>query len=148
MMMNDSRIPYLKSIQETDLTDRQEFRSPQVIADTVRQIFDTDHLPEERVWLLAFDNRLQVIAIFEISHGTVNGSILTQTQVLQRALLCGAVSVAIVHNHPSGRTEPSDEDKSITKKIKRALSTCGINFIDHVIIGRDDYYSFHQNGMI
>lgn len=148
MMVNEKRIPYLEAIAETEATDDLEYTSPQAIADTIRTIYKVEKLPEERVWMISFDNHLHMTGIFEVSRGTVNYSAVSQTQLLQRALLAGAVSIAMVHNHPAGDVAPSKEDESITKTVAKASKICGINLIDHVIIGRDDYYSFHQNGMI
>lgn len=59
-----------------------------------------------------------------------------------RALLCGAVNIIIVHNHPSGSVRPSLEDVKVTKKIKDASKLIGLNFCDHIIIGQDGYFSF------
>lgn len=64
-----------------------------------------------------------------------------------KALLCGAVSIIVVHNHPSGDAAPSKEDINVTKRIKKAGEVIGIGLLDHIIIG-DGYYSFLENDLI
>lgn len=61
-----------------------------------------------------------------------------------RALLCGAVNIVIVHNHPSGSVRPSLEGVKVTKKIKDASKLIGLNFCDHIIIGQDGYFGFSK----
>jgi DNA repair protein RadC len=151
MMVNEKRLPYLEAIAETEATDDREYSTPEAIAETLRTIYRAEKLPEERVWMISFDNRLQMTGIFEISRGTVNYSAISQTQILQRALLSGAVCIAMAHNHPSGDTEPSREDEKITKDVAKGAKLCGIKLIDHIIIagaGRNSFYSFRQAGKL
>ena len=65
----------------------------------------------------------------------------------QRALLIGATGIFVVHNHPSGRAVPSEEDRIVTEKLQSAGEAIGIRLIDHVIIG-DYFYSFHKEGLL
>lgn len=151
MMVNEKRLLYLEEVSETEVTDECVLSSPEAIVDTLRIIYKADKLPEERVWMISFDNQLHMTGIFEISRGTVNYSSISQTQLLQRALLSGAVCIAMAHNHPSGDVNPSLEDEKITKSIADAAEICGIQFIDHIIIsgaGRKSFYSFRQEGKL
>ncbi|HDT15426.1 MAG TPA: hypothetical protein ENN55_04375, partial [Firmicutes bacterium] len=53
-----------------------------------------------------------------------------------------------LHNHPSGRTEPSENDKKIKKKVIMASKEMDLSLLDHIIVGREGYYSFYENGLI
>ena len=68
--------------------------------------------------------------------------------ILKKMLWLNAVQVALVHNHPSGQTNPSNEDKAVTAALKKATDTMNIRLIDHVIIGKNGYYSFADDGLI
>ena len=80
--------------------------------------------------------------------GTVNSSIVHPREIFKEAYLLSANGIICVHNHPSGDSSPSKEDKIITKKIKDISVIHGINFIDHIIIGNGNYFSFFENNMI
>lgn len=80
--------------------------------------------------------------------GTINSSIVHPREVFKEAYLLSANGIVCVHNHPSGDSTPSKEDISITKKLKEISIIHGINFIDHIIIGYDNYFSFYENNML
>lgn len=72
VFLNENRIPYLKQVRDTGLTDADELCSPQAVSDTVRRLYHVKQLPEEHVWLLALDAKNHMIGTFEISRGTYN----------------------------------------------------------------------------
>ena len=125
--------------------DGMLFNNPENI---YRLAVNTLHLntrAEEYVYALCLDTTLQSLqGIFEVSHGSIDCSILSPREVLLRAILCGASKIIIVHNHPSGNTIPSSQDISITKKMWNACNLIGIPLADHIIIG-NWYYSFYEN---
>ncbi len=86
----------------------------------------------------------------EISKGSLNATIVDPKEIIKEATLRSAASVILVHNHPSGETEPSSEDIEITNRITQACELVGIKVLDHIIIGKDreDYYSFAKAGLI
>lgn len=69
-------------------------------------------------------------------------------EVVKSALERHASSVILVHNHPSGKTEPSSEDHEITRRLKAALATVSIKILDHVIIGDNHHFSFNEHGLL
>ena len=77
-------------------------------------------------------------------YGTYNSSLVGIREIMIRALLCGASNIIIIHNHPSGVSEPSKEDKAITEKLEKAAELIGIHFCDHIIIGRGNFFSFRK----
>ena len=80
--------------------------------------------------------------------GTINSSIVHPREVFKEAYLLSANGIICVHNHPSGDSTPSKEDKQVTKRIKEISMIHGINFIDHIIVGNGNYFSFYENNML
>jgi len=80
--------------------------------------------------------------------GTINNSVVHPREVFKEAYLLSANGIICVHNHPSGDSSPSKEDKVITKKLKEISIIHGIGFIDHIIIGNGNYFSFYENNML
>lgn len=94
-----------------------------------------------RVYLL--DSKLNVIHSENISEGTANSSIAHPRDIFKIAIKLNAVSIILVHNHPSGDSSPSIQDIELTDKIKEAGKILGIKLNDHIIIGNNQYYSFN-----
>ena len=84
----------------------------------------------------------------DISKGTVNASLITPRELFIEALQKNAVTIVILHNHPSGDPTPSQEDIFTTKRIKNAGDLIGIELLDHIIIGNNCYISFREQGML
>ena len=80
--------------------------------------------------------------------GTINKSMVHPREIFKEAYLLSANGIVCVHNHPSGDSCPSKEDIYITKQIKEIGIIHGINLIDHVIIGDNNYYSFYEDGKL
>ena len=80
--------------------------------------------------------------------GTINTSVVHPREIFKEAYLLSASGIICIHNHPSGDSTPSKEDVLITKRIREISIIHGINFIDHIIIGNDNYYSFYDNGKL
>ena len=121
--------------------------SPREIAHMMIDLYQLDIQAEEYVYMIAFDTKQKPLGVFEISHGTVNASVLNPREVYLKALLVGAVNIVLLHNHPSGDTSPSRADIQSTKRIKEAGEMLGIKLIDHIIIG-DDYLSLAEEGLL
>ena len=80
--------------------------------------------------------------------GTINNSVVHPREVFKEAYLLSASSIICVHNHPSGNINPSREDCFLTKMLKEVGEIMGIEVNDHIIVGKDNYYSFFENGEI
>lgn len=100
--------------------------------------------PEEYLYMMCLNGRLNLLSIFEISHGTVNCSVASSREIFQKALLANAVCIVLVHNHPSGDPYPSYNDIAVTKQVKEAGQLMNIELIDHVIIGSNNYISLKE----
>mgnify|MGYP000381331430 len=81
---------------------------------------------------------------FLVSKGTVNASVITPREILIEGLRSLAVSMILVHNHPSGDPSPSESDLLLTRRVKEAGDVIGISLLDHIIIGDKRYLSFRQ----
>lgn len=105
---------------------------------------------KEIVYILFLDAKNKIITSKKISEGTLTQSLLYPREIIKEAIKESALSLIIVHNHPSGNPEPSENDKKITKKIIFSLKETDINLLDHIIIGTDDkgYFSFYEKGLI
>ena len=101
---------------------------------------------EEEFHIISLDTKNQVIAAFLVSKGSLNASIVHPREVFKRALLTNAAAIIAIHNHPSGRPEPSSEDIRITKRLVEAGELLGVKLLDHVIVGECSFYSLKAHG--
>ena len=80
--------------------------------------------------------------------GTINKSMVHPREIFKEAYLLSANGIICVHNHPSGDALPSRDDVMITRQIREIGIIHGINLVDHIIIGKDSYYSFYEDGKL
>jgi DNA repair protein RadC len=109
---------------------------------------DMAHLTVERVRVLYLDSKNRLIRDEHVADGSIDEAAIHPREVIRRALDLGAASLILVHNHPSGATEPSRADIAITQKIGEAGRLLGIVLHDHVIIGREGHTSLRSRGLI
>jgi DNA repair protein RadC len=100
---------------------------------------------QENFMILHLNSKNRIIKDEIISLGTLNASIIHPREVFKSAIKESANSIILVHNHPSGDSEPSVEDKQITERLMEAGELLDIKVLDHVIIGKDNYHSFKEN---
>lgn len=124
----------------------RKMNSPEQIVKFATHYLRMQELPEEYMYMLCMNTKLDMIGVFEISHGNVNSSIVGTREVFQKALLANAVCIAMIHNHPSGDPKPSREDVEVTKKLVEAGKILGIQVLDHIIIGRPEFSSLKEKG--
>lgn len=122
------------------------FNSPENVYKLAAKTLNLLEAAEEYVYLITLNSKNKLTGLFEVSHGTVNSSILSPREIYIRALLLGATNIIIFHNHPSGDPEPSKEDIRVTKRLKTAGELLGVELIDHIIVG-NYYYSFREEQM-
>lgn len=125
------------------------FDNPKKIVDMINGIYGLNRMAEEYVYMVGFSTKNIPLGVFEISHGAVDFSILNPREIFIRALLCGATSFAVIHNHPSGDCSPSKDDITTTKNIQECSKIMKMPFLDHIIIGEgDSYYSMKEFGVL
>ncbi len=123
-----------------------DFRDPDSVASYLKE--DMRHLDYETVHILYLDNHKRLIRDFVVSRGTCSQTALSPRDIFAEGIRISAVCMIMVHNHPSGDPEPSDEDVHFTRDLELAGRMVGINLIDHIIIGDNRYYSFRKQGLI
>jgi DNA repair protein RadC len=110
-------------------------------------------LDHESVRVVSLNTKHMVLAVDEISRGTLNESLFHPREAFRGAVARGAHAVILVHNHPSGITRPSDADLRVTRSMKEAGAVLQIELLDHVILGAPDkegraYFSFKNEGLL
>jgi len=108
-----------------------------------------EELDREQVIVCCLDIKNQPTSVNVVSVGTLNTSLIHPREVFKTAILTNAASIMIFHNHPSGDPEPSNEDLSITQRIKEAGVLMGIELLDHIVIGTEGRYcSLKEKGLV
>ena len=102
----------------------------------------------EKFICIHFNIKNHIISYEVVSMGSLTSSIVHPREVFKAAILANAASVVFLHNHPSGSTEPSLDDIEITNRLCKAGAILGINVLDHLIIGYNEFYSFRQHNLI
>ncbi len=105
-------------------------------------------LGHEEFWILYLNNSNKVIQKRQLSMGGITGTLVDVRLVMKTALECGATSLILTHNHPSGTLKPSEPDKLLTDKMKKAASSLDIKILDHIIITEKSYFSFADEGIL
>ena len=146
-VLDDCRYPVLVKENGNYVCDgRKPFNNPEVIYDFCTRELDLNRAAEEYAYCFALDTKCHLMGVFEVSHGNVNGSIVSPREIFQKLLLLGAVSFIMVHNHPTGDASPTQEDAAVTERLRQAGELMGINLVDHIVIGEGNYYSFTEHG--
>jgi DNA repair protein RadC len=105
-------------------------------------------LPHEVFCCLFLDTRHRLIRYEELFRGTIDGATVYPREVVKRALAHNASAVILGHNHPSGVSEPSEADRSITLKLAKALALVEIRLLDHVVVSRGGHVSLAERGLV
>jgi DNA repair protein RadC len=101
-------------------------------------------LDKEYLMILHLDSKNRVIKDEIISIGTLNNTLIHPREIFKSAIKESSNSIILVHNHPSGDPTPSEEDEEMTKRMFDAGDLLDIKILDHVIIGKDEFYSFRE----
>ena len=133
-----------RRIKEDDFKyNTAAFTTPETVKQflTALEVFDN-----EQFIVMLLDAKNKLTGIFRQS-GTVDQTAVYPREVAKHAILSGATSVILAHNHPSGNPTPSSADRQITRLVKEGLGFLQITVHDHFIIGTEgEYYSFAENG--
>lgn len=100
---------------------------------------------KEHFYALLLDTKNRIIREELLSVGTLNASLIHPREVFNPAIKASANTIILIHNHPSGDCSPSSADEEVTKLLTDAGDLLGITVLDHIIIGKDTYYSFKQH---
>lgn len=118
----------------------------QDVVEMLNTLFKLNKQAEEHVYMVALNLDCKTLGVFEISHGAASKTICNPREIYIKALLCGASGIILAHNHPSGGTMPSKEDKAVCKRVKEAGEIIGVDLFDNIVVG-NGYFSFAENGI-
>jgi DNA repair protein RadC len=121
--------------------------SPEKVVRLAKDFLHLHENTEEYLYMACLNVKLVMTSVFELSHGNVNSSIVSVREMFQKALLANAVSIIVMHNHPSGDCKPSREDIKVTERMVEAGKLIGVEVLDHIIVGKD-YYSLKEHGYL
>jgi DNA repair protein RadC len=105
-------------------------------------------LPHEEFWIVYLNNANRVLQTVRLSIGGITGTLVDVRLVMKQALERGAVALILAHNHPSGTLKPSEADRQLTLRLKKAASALDIKILDHLIITTRDYFSFADQNIL
>lgn len=133
-------------ILETRIRETEVFTNPMAVKQFCRLQLAADK--DECFACLFLDTRHRLIQFERLFNGTVDGASVYPRIIVRRALELNASAVIFSHNHPSGVTEPSQDDISITEKLKQALALVDVRVLDHIIVGAAGTHSCAESGLI
>lgn len=129
-----------------DIKERDVLSSPESVLNFVR--VKMAGLANEAFMVIYMNVKNEVIDHKLLYEGTVDNVAVYPRRVVESALSNHATGIILVHNHPSGNTMPSGEDRVLTQEIAEAASTLDIRVLDHLIVGKDGYFSFMENSLL
>jgi DNA repair protein RadC len=144
-LTENKRVELEKEVS-VNLPELNAIRSPLCVAELATGYLEMDQLPEEYLYMVCLNTKNKITGVFELSHGNVNSSIFGVREMFQKALLVNAVSIILLHNHPSGDCTPSSEDISATERAMEAGKIIGVPVLDHLIIGNGCFTSLKEKG--
>ncbi len=136
----------IKSFHKSKLMKRKRIKSAGDIVDYMTS--SMGYMKREMFKTVFLNVKNEILKVDDLFIGTVNESPVYPREIMRKVFIYNATSIIIVHNHPSGDVSPSKGDILVTEKIKNICNTMDISLLDHIIIGKDSYYSFAEEGLI
>lgn len=131
------------------LIQSQKIASSSDAVEIIRKAWDKRTIEmQEEVKLILLNQSNTVLGIYNLSKGGINSSLVDVRLILSVALKCLATGVILVHNHPSGNLNPSKSDLDIVKKLNESCKLLDITLLDSIIITKESYMSFGDDGML
>ena len=137
---------FAKRLSKASAKEGLTFTHPSSIAKYYMEVMR--HQKQENMKLLMLNSKSKLLGESDISKGTVNASLVSPRELFIEALNKQAVSIILLHNHPSGDPTPSKTDFLLTKRVKEAGELIGIELLDHIIIGDNCYCSFTEKEIL
>jgi len=140
-----------KIIAALELTKRhlvKDVEPLQNLRDIVARLDDIRSKQQEYIVCFSLDGAQRLIAMRTIAIGSLDASIAHPREVFADAIADRAAAIVIAHNHPSGETQPSNKDITLTQQLTSAGQLLGIPLRDHIIVTKKDYFSFRQHHLL
>ena len=131
--------------KEEEVVELKKITSSKAVFDIMQPIIG--ELPHEEFWVLYLNNANKVIYKSQISKGGITGTVVDIRIVFKIAFEQNAVGIILTHNHPSGKLEASDADKTLTRELKLAGNQLSISVLDHIIVTEKGYFSFRDENI-
>lgn len=143
---------YLQPRSQTDLTTTRtdsetiSLEDPKTLFDYCRAAMGAQ--PNEIFKVIYLDSRYRVIDLETLTEGTIDRATVYPRKVMESALKKRASILVFAHNHPDGNITPSEQDKTITRALILAAKALNINILDHLIVSKDEVFSFRKEGLL
>ncbi|MCD2491044.1 DNA repair protein RadC [Lacrimispora sp. NSJ-141] len=135
-----------KRMSRKSIDREKAFVSPGAVAAYFME--EMRHKEKEELRVVLLDTKSRFLHDLVISMGTVNSSLVSPREIFLEALKYQAVSIILLHNHPSGDPDPSKEDILVTRRVYEAGRLLGISLADHIIIGDNCFISLKERGIL
>jgi DNA repair protein RadC len=145
-MSDDHLIAQALAILSRRMRVKAHLGSPEAVRDYLRlSLADKEH---EVFVVVLLDAQNRVLACDEMFRGTLTQASIYPREIVKTALAANAAAVIFAHNHPSGVSEPSQADESLTRQLKAALALVDVKVLDHFVIAGDEFVSFAERGLL
>lgn len=135
-----------RQVIDTKIKRGAPFTSPDIVKEYLgAKLAGFEH---EVFAVLFLDNQHRLIEYVEIFRGTIHGASVYPREVVKEALKFNAAAAILAHNHPSGHSQPSQADKTLTARLKEALGLVDVRTLDHVIVAGHERVSFAELGLL
>lgn len=135
-----------RRIARASTNDVESVNTDTDVVRLMRPLFEG--MQHEECWVLYLTSSNRLIERQRLSQGGVQATVVDHRLIIKRALELLATQLIMVHNHPSGSTEPSMADKELTQRVKNAAALFDIRLLDHIIISREGNFSFRREGIL
>jgi len=126
--------------------DKYQLNNPHKIATWLRLLIGSES--QEKFMVLFLNSRYELLKYEILFIGDEKSSLVSLKELMRKALLYRSNYLVVAHNHPSGNCLPSNNDKLMTNKLKKACEYLGIGLLDHLIVSSEDYYSFAKEKLL
>ena len=145
--MNHNKDMTMETIQIREVSAK--YKMPRMIHETIREPAHAANFirkitkgeAREHFIVIHLDSAHKPCGYSISAIGTANSCPVAPREIFQSAILAGAVAIIIAHNHPSGNSTPSDEDRKVTKKLRESGDIIGIKVLDHIVVTDSDFSS-------
>ena len=135
-----------KRLSKIDTINESQLNNPQKIVEWIR--FNVGFSNQEEFFAVYLNARGTIIKAEIMYKGSKNSSIVGVDEILRKAIILKASAIVVAHNHPSDSVMPSNNDIDLTNKLYSSCKMLGIPLLDHLIIGKSNYFSFKNHNML
>ena len=126
---------YSVEVVRHEIAEPQPYRVERPAAAVELFRSDADRITQESLWVMTLDGRNGLMGIDRVYTGTATGTSVRIGELFRYAIAAGGCGIVLVHNHPSGDAEPSEQDIQLTKEVIAASKVLDIEILDHLVIG-------------